>query len=382
VKRVAVLAVLLGCATGPSVPYLDDRGHRRSELEASLVDPSNGYSQLRLQYYALPLGGWDGLPEWNPNAFSLDVDPEDRDAMVALGERAFFGFPIQIVPDRIGSAYGTWSDPVRGNGGVVVVHAPDTATTLAVSCSTCHATVRDGNLVPGLANADFDLGRLLVDGGEVGSAQQAAYLAWGPGRVDVTTLVGTEPVRIPDLRAVQWLTYLQADADVAQLDLDVLAIRLETLMITSHGSVTRPPRIVALAIATYVSSLADALPALPPASAPGASVFASECAGCHAAPSLTGPPVALDIIGTDPTVGLSAVRGTGAYRVPSLHGVGQRALLLHDGSLPSLSAMFDPTRTAASFTGGVRPGPVPGHLYGLALSASDRADLLSYLEAL
>jgi hypothetical protein len=382
VKRAAAV-LFLGCgATTPTVPYLDDRADRRTALIASLVDPDNGYSQQRLTSYALPSGGWDALPEWNPNAFSLDLDPDDSDAMVALGERAFFNFPVQIVPDRIGSAYGTWTDPVRGNGGVVVVHARDTTTTLAVSCATCHAAVFDGNLVPGLANANFDLGRLLVDAGMVAGSEEAAYLAWGPGRVDVTTIAGDEPVRIPDLRAVRWLTYLQADADVAQLNLDSLAIRLETLMITSHGETTRPPRLVALALASYVWSLAGSLPAVPPATAGGATVFASECGGCHIAPSLTGPPVPLDVVGTDPTVGLSAVRGTGSYRVPSLHGVGQRALLLHDGSLPSLPAMFDPARTNGTFTGGVRPGAVPGHVYGLALSASDRAALISYLENL
>ncbi|HUJ60489.1 MAG TPA: c-type cytochrome [Kofleriaceae bacterium] len=379
---IAVAVALAGCAapagTPSGVPYLDDRGYRRSQLEASLVDPQNGYSQLRLEEYALPSGGWDALPEWNPNAMALDVDPSDDAALQALGEQAFFGYPVEIVPAQVGPAYGTWSDPTYGAGGLVAIDGG----AIALSCASCHASLRGGALVPGLGNERFDLGKLLVDGGTVASENAPAYLAWGPGRVDVTTLQGSEPVRIPDLRAARWLGFLQADADVAQLDRDVLAIRLETLMITSHDELTRPPRIVALALASYLWSLADTLPALPPDSARGAAVFAASCSGCHQAPALTGPPVALDVIGTDPTLGRSAVRGTGAYRVPSLHGVAQRALLLHDGSLASLDALFDPARTDASYTGGVRAGAVPGHLYGLDLSSSDRADLLAYLEAL
>ena len=380
---VVVSAACTSAPAGSGVPYLDDRDYRRGELAASLVDPSNGYSQLRLDEYALTSGGWDALPEWNPTAFpTAGVDPTDDAALRALGERAFFTFPVEVVPGRAGATYGTWSDAARGDGGLVDFSDDHGDPAVAISCATCHASVRDGALVAGLGNERFDLGRLLVDGGAVGSDDVAAHLAWGPGRVDVTTIAGGEPVRIPDLRAVRWLTYLQADADVAQRDLDTLAIRLETLMITSHDEVTRPPRIVSLAIASYVWSLADALPPLPDAGARGASVFAATCAGCHVPPALTGDPVPLDVVGTDPTIGRSAVRGTGSYRVPSLHGVAQRGLLLHDGALPSLAAMFDPARTSASFTGGVRPGAVPGHVYGLDLSDSDRADLLAYLETL
>jgi hypothetical protein len=222
----------------------------------------------------------------------------------------------------------------------------------------------------------------MVDAGEVAPSDVAAHLAWGPGRVDVTTIAGTEPVRIPDLRAVQLLTFLQADADVAQLDVEALAIRLETLMITSVNETSRPPRVVALALATYVWSLAEQFSPVTDTTSNGAVVFANNCAGCHVPPAFTGDPVPLADVGTDPIVGDSAVRGTGSYRVPSLRGVSLRALLLHDGSLPSLDAMFDPSRTGSDFSGGVRPGVVPGHVFGLDLDDADRAALLAYLDEL
>jgi hypothetical protein len=213
-----------------------------------------------------------------------------------------------------------------------------------------------------------------------------AIAAWGPGRLDVTTRAGTEPVRIPDLRPVRWLSHLQADGTVAMRDRTTLAIRLETLVITSNDAVLRPPRIVALALAAYVASLADALPsadAAATASPAGASIFASQCASCHAPPALTGPPVPLSVVGTDPALGESPDRGTGRYRVPSLHGVGTRGPLLHDGTVPSLDAMFDPARVTPAFTGRLHgDGAVQGHPFGLDLDAGDRAALVAYLRAL
>jgi mono/diheme cytochrome c family protein len=210
--------------------------------------------------------------------------------------------------------------------------------------------------------------------------------AWGPGRLDVTTQQGSEPVRIADLRPVRFLSYLQQDATVRARDLSALAIRIETLVITAHGQVLRPPRMVALALAAYVLSLADALPDASEAAAAspaGARIFDVDCRGCHGSPGFTGEPVALSVIGTDPTLGRSADRGTGAYRVPSLRGVGTRGPLLHDASVSSIESLFDPTRPYAGFAsrlGGT--AGVSGHLYGLGLAAADRAALVSYLDAL
>src|SRR6185369_6180297 len=113
---------------------------------------------------------------------------------------------------------------------------------------------------------------------------------------------------------------LQQDATVRAPDVTALAIRIETLIVTWGQSVLRPPRVIALALAVYLRSLATSLPPVEPAagaSARGAAVFAGACTGCHAAPGLTDEPVTLDVVGTDPTLGLSAERGTGFYRVPS-----------------------------------------------------------------
>ena len=407
-------------------PYLRDAGFRRATLEASLVNPDNGYSKLRLASYETGKpGDWARLPEWNPRvepvavgalddeggldmgapfgadaralAISGDAAAADEAALVALGEQAFFRYPATLAPPAAVLAasresferYGFWIDEARGAGGLVRAEMADGSRALAYTCSTCHAASHDGALVLGLGNDRLDLGRIAYDYAtrtQPPSDELARYLTWGPGRNDVTTTNATEPVKMADLRPARWLTHLQADGSVAQKDRATLAVRIETLIITTHGAVLRPPRAVALGLAAYIWSLADALPterALSADEAHGARVFQSTCARCHAQPALTGPPVPLDVVGTDPTIGLSTERGTGAYRVPSLHGVSSRRALLHDASLPSLTVMFDPARLRPDFTGGRHgPGPVAGHLFGLDLGESDRAALLAYLASL
>ena len=407
------LAALLGGACSsegsrPSGTYLDDAAYRRSSLEASLVNPTNAYSALRLSHYeASGARAWQNLPEWNPRAEIVGAGELDAaggvrpnavlgsgaralvtagirgdDALRALGEEAFFRYPMQLAPS-FGAAttsraeakrYGLWVDDARGVNGLLRVELADGTRALAITCASCHARRDADTFIIGVGNNAQDLGLLLAEATAGTDNELAARLqSWGPGRVDVTTHQATEPVRIPDLRPTRWLTHLHHDATVAQRDLTSLAIRIETLIITSHGQVLRPPREVALGLATYLWSLSASVEGRVPVSDAeqrGAELFIKSCASCHAPPSFTGPPVPLDVVGTDPLIGRSSDRGTGFYRVPSLHGVSTRGLLLHDASIKSLDALFDPART------------IPGHRFGLDLDASARASLLAYLRTL
>jgi hypothetical protein len=179
---------------------------------------------------------------------------------------------------------------------------------------------------------------------------------------------------------------LQRDGTVAHAGLVALAIRIETLVITSHDAVIRPPREVALALALYLDSLADSLPRREPASPDersGRALFESHCTRCHVGVALSGAPIALDFIGTDPTLGRSLERGTGGYRVPSLHGVGDRGPLLHHGAIASLEELFDAARVTPDYSLGLHgAGAIAGHTFGLDFSPSDRAALLAYLRTL
>jgi len=356
---------LAACAPAPDPgsQYLADPAFRRASLASALVNPDNGYSRLRLQHYATGADGdWERLPEWNPavsagGPLALDAD------LRALGEAAFFRFPAQGLPATVDRASisplsGLWHDPASTDlpGGLVEVAYSDGSSGLGLTCSTCHARVVDGILVAGLANQDFDYRELV----------QADAPSWGPGRIDVAPPPGEEPVAIPDLRPVGWLTHLHRDGTVLA-GLVPLAIRIETLLITSAGGAVRPPREIALALATYLQSLA------PPASTAdshGRQIFDRRCGYCHAGPGLSGPPVLLGTIGTDPRVGLSADRGTGGYRVPSLLGLGTRGRLLHDNSIADIETLLDPTRSNG------------GHRFGLALDPSERQQLIAFLQTL
>jgi hypothetical protein len=409
---VALLALVLPwLSCGQERGYLTDKSFRRAALVASLATPHNEYAALRLSRYATgDAADWEARPEWNPAvvplavtdgapapAYSLPISAAakagDREALRAIGEAAFFRYPTQLVPyaERlVGSPallarYGFWTDGNRA-GGLLRVVLADGSLGLALSCATCHARIVAGELSIGVGNDLLDLGALIHDAGlRYGAELRQAAATWGPGRVDVATEVGNEPVRIPDLRPVRWLTHLQQAAAVQQRDVNSLAVRIETLLITAHGGAVRPPRPVALGLAIYLWSLAERLP-LPVPQTPdeqrGAALFADRCEKCHVPPGYAGPPIAYGEIGTEPTLARSRARGTGGYRVPSLRGVATRGALLHDATLPDLAALLDPARLLPGYSGRHGSGPVPGHTYGLDLEPVERTALLAFLRRL
>jgi hypothetical protein len=93
-------------------------------------------------------------------------------------------------------------------------------------------------------------------------------------------------------------------------------------------------------------------------------------------------------VGTDPNLALKTRKGTGLYKVPSLRGVWYRELLGHDGSVKTLEEWFDPARlhddyVPSGFKGyKITHRAVPGHEYGLKLSAEDKAALIAFLKTL
>jgi len=162
------------------------------------------------------------------------------------------------------------------------------------------------------------------------------------------------------------------------------------------------------AMALYIESLQP--PPNPnagvPQAAAGQKIFQREgCAGCHTPPFYTNgkltladgftPPQELareyDIlpisVKTDPALALKTRKGTGFYKVPSLRGLWYRGRYLHDGALTTLEEMFDPARLKADFVpsgfkGIDKQRAVPGHEFGLQISAADRQALIAFLRSL
>lgn len=389
------LGLVAACAAEPptdlerGATWVADAATRREVLERSLVNPDNGYSALRLERYTEDL--WGALPVWNPRArpvvvgdlgqpvptpdagwrpIGLDVPWEDA-ALADLGARVFTDYPAQVEPalwvaltDADAPArFGLWIDGDRV-GGLVWAETPG-GVQLAFSCASCHAVFGDDGPRLGAPNHAFDYGALL-DASRGGVHTSASR--WGPGRVDVTPDDVANPTVIADLRAVRFAERLNR---AATLDNDLMALtaRLETAVITNSGQAVRPPRELVFALAWYLWSLGDDLAELDEA-APAAALYRRECGGCHLPPGLAGPPIALAEVGTDPTVGESPWRGTGAYQTPSLRGVVDRARLLAAGGVDSLEALLDPQRTEG------------GHRYGQTLDDAERELLLALLRGL
>lgn len=370
--------------------YIDDPTVGRRALEASLVNRRNGYAQLRLERYTAE--GWGALPELNAPTLPMQVSaltPPSKDAptwraldltldgsmtaLIELGRRAFFAYPVQVarsLPVAVASAdrAGVWEQD--GQLATVWVQLPGSVLP-SYTCATCHV-VKDerGALVIGRNNDRLDAARIAGDG--------TNGPAWGLGRVDVTGDDSDNPVSITDLRPTRWQKRMHHAATLELRDdadgVVALAVRIETLILTSHGQSARPPRAIAAGLAAFLRSLADPTPrsqlTLDAGARAGSVHFEQHCARCHAGEGASGPGVPLAEVGTDPAVGLSSERGTGLYRVPSLRHVGDRRRLFASGDVDDLEMLLDPARTVA------------GHPFGLTLSADARAELLAYLRSL
>lgn len=382
--------------------FVHERSFRREALLASLVNPQNGYSQLRLERYALKGSGWDELPTFNPlvrpvtlddiGRFSEDqglrtagefepafVDIEwTHEGLIAAGKRAFERYPLQV-DEPSGSALdderalarsGHWIDKRGHVGGLVRMRLEDGREAFSKTCTTCHASPDDqGELIHGRSQADFNLGQLLYD---YYGQPWVQGLAWGPGQVDVTSDAQINAAAMIDLRPIRYQRRLHWAATLFN-SLEALAVRVDTLIITSHGQRKRPPREVSFAIAYYLWSLGEppkTTRALTEQEQRGRDHFNTHCAACHHEDGTTGPPVPLEVIGTDPAVGQSSERGTGHYRVPSLWLVGDRTQLMHHGQARTLERLLDPERLET----------IPGHPFGLTLSEDERADLIAFVK--
>jgi mono/diheme cytochrome c family protein len=230
--------------------------------------------------------------------------------------------------------------------------------------------------------------------------------------------------RMADLRGVRDRKYLDSTgthlnrgpADIARYG--ILVEYAESGVFGAHHMLppgtkpgVRPPDEALYAMALYIDSLGPAPSPYPfdERARRGQAVFEEEdCAKCHPPPLYTNNklvpvpgfepragaarPDPRDVserrVDTDPGLALRTRKGTGFYRVPTLHGLWYRGLYEHDGSVATLEDWFDPRRIQDDYvpTGwrghGVERRAVPGHEFGLDLSAEEKDALIAFLRTL
>ncbi len=403
--------------------FVEDDAYRRAALEKSLVNHTNTYSQQRLGAYALVERGWDVLPIWNPRSAPVTAElatqlergdmptvegrdslwdgkvPTTIDGWAALGKRVFFEYPMRaevfmewgLTKRAVVDAVGVERTADGSIPGLVVFANVDGRTRVGITCAICHSAVRDGELVVGAARRRFDYGKLRLDffadtKGFVEPELARRMGTWGPGRADVTEDNDEDPVAIPDLWGLRDEQVLTQAGTIDHASPLSLAIRQDTQLTHSNHQRIRPPRELAYALAIYLYTLRP-----PPRTTRasfsqlvrGASLFATQgCGTCHDNSVYAGRPIEHQRVGTDPALATGQARGTGRYRIAPLVDVANAAPYLHHGAVRDLDELLSPKRLAADFNGKLGRGAIPGHTFGTALAAGDRAALISFLEIL
>jgi mono/diheme cytochrome c family protein len=434
------LTPVLGCAATPGPPpeiaddpraYVEETAYRRGVLERDLFTTENRYAERRLQMYGVEGTGWDSLPERDPPSIPLSLAARDElvaggtpafdetsatrlspsawpsgDAeWISLGERVFYEYPLRVEDtyDALARTEGALEDAGFLLAGPATPVPPadasfvglrvfredgDDAPHVGPTCAQCHASLDPlGRPTAVRANRRMDVGlaRLLAMGlspgnlpSDIESSSVEDLLQLGPGRADVLPDGIFNPFAYPDFGGLRDMPYLHHSVNWYQRGTATLAVRCETLFITSGGERYRIPRVLSWALAAFLRSLPppEPLVAEPDAAlaARGEEVFdEADCSSCHVPPLFSSEAlVRVDEVGTDPLAGESPERGSGFYRIPSLRGVGRNAPYLHQGRFPTLRDMFNPRRDPA----------VDGHPFGLELGEGDREALLQFLQSI
>jgi mono/diheme cytochrome c family protein len=287
-----------------------------------------------------------------------------------------------------------------------VVNGNGQLSSLGVTCALCHSTV-DHSFAPGIgkrldgwANRDLNVGAIVALSPALPDALKAEFRTWGPGKYDprhhafdgvnlIPLNSPSLPIVIPSifgLKGVGFETFT-GDGPISYWNSYVGVGQMG-----GHGSFS--DQRIGLTIAQTPDLVTPKLAALldyqlrlrvpdPPAgsfdrarASRGKQLFRNQagCASCHQSPDFTdvlsGPSQATPFLHAPAEVGMDpryAERtATGKYRTTPLRALWQHAPYFHDGSAPDLLAVVNHY----------------DQLFGLNLSAAQKADLVEYLKSL
>jgi mono/diheme cytochrome c family protein len=279
-------------------------------------------------------------------------------------------------------------------------------TRVGITCALCHSSV-DNSLAPGIgrrldgwANTDLNVGAIVALSPALDDATKAEFRSWGPGKYDPrhhafdgTNIVPLNtpslPIVIPPIYGLKGVGFetFTGDGPISYWNSYVGVGQMG-----GHGNFSDPriglfihqspdlvtPKLAALL--DYQLSLHTPKPAKGSFDAEGAgrgrALFRNEarCSTCHQSPNLTdvlsGPDRSVPFLHDPAEVGMDpryAERSaTGQYRTTPLRGLLQHAPYFHDGSARDLPAVVNHYDA----------------LFGLNLTAAQKADLVEYLKSL
>jgi hypothetical protein len=288
------------------------------------------------------------------------------------------------------------------------VNQNDQITSLGITCALCHSTV-DNSFAPGIgrrldgwANHDLNVGAIIAlsPSRALPDALKDELRTWGPGKYDprhhafngtsfIPLNTPTLPIVIPSifgLKGVEFETYT-ADGPISYWNSYVGVGQMG-----GHGSftdqriglsITQTPDLVTPKLAALLDYQLRLRAPEPPAGSfdrdaakRGKRLFHNEarCSSCHQSPNFTdvlsGPTPSVPFLHDPVEVGMDAGyaerTATGKYRTTPLRALWQHAPYFHDGSAHDLLAVVNHY----------------DQLFGLNLTAAQKADLVEYLKSL
>lgn len=279
-------------------------------------------------------------------------------------------------------------------------------TSVGITCALCHSSVDNsfapsiGKRMDGWANIDLNVGAIVALSPVLDPATKAEFNSWGPGKYDPrhhafdgTNLLSLNspslPIVLPPIYGLKGVGFetFSADGPISYWNAYVGVGQM------GGQGTFHDPRI-GLFITQTPDLVTPKLPALldyqlslrtpePPkgsfdrqAANRGRRLFRNEagCATCHQGPHFTdvlsGPSRKVPFlhdpaeVGMDPAYALRTA--TGKYRTTPLRGLWQHPPYFHDGSAPDLLAVVNHY----------------DQLFGLNLTAAQKADLVEFLKSL
>jgi mono/diheme cytochrome c family protein len=295
-------------------------------------------------------------------------------------------------------------DAVVGLKGVV--NEAGQLTKVGVTCALCHSSVDDsfapgiGKRLDGWAATDLDVGAVVALSPALDEATKAEFRTWGPGMYDprhhafdganiIPLNTPSVPIVIPPIYGLKGVGFetFTGDGPISYWNSYVGVGQMG-----GRGNfadpriglfITQTPDLVTPKLAALLDYQLSLRTPKPPsgsfdraAAGRGRALFRTRarCSTCHQSPLLTdvlsGPDRRVPFlhepaeVGMDPTY--AARSATGKYRTTPLRGLFQHAPYFHDGSAPDLQAVVNHYDT----------------LFGLGLTARQKADLVEYLKSL